>query len=163
MNGPLRFLYILLVGGAVLGVVITGTKALYPPKEYTQSCTQEVAGRDASLIEKAKNLLSGRQDYSECQRRRDAEEQNHKRVVAIIAMVAAALCTLAALIYRRLAVIADGLSLGAIMTAIYGMRLSSKAGGNMLVFISTLLLLIITILVAYRKYSSPKPPAPAQD
>ncbi len=83
----------------------------------------------------------------------EQELDNHAQVASVVAIVVALLILVAGLIFgfSRLAIINDGVTLGGVLTLLYGMVLAARAPSGLIGFIVVAVGLIVLLAVLYRQ------------
>ncbi len=83
----------------------------------------------------------------------EQELDNHDRVASVVAILVALLILVAGLLFSfsRLQIINDGVTLGGVLTLLYGIILATRAPSGLLGFIVVTVGLIVLLVVLYRQ------------
>ena len=149
MNAFIKLLYALLIAISVAVFIGVGIVSFYAPPKSPQ---YPAAGLSATG-EETPAEKSAREKYDADTKIYDTKQDAYQRNVTYIVLPLAAV-TLAAGIYlmRKPGVIGEGLALGGIMTAAYGIITASIAGSSPLRFIAVALLLIGVLLTSHLRF-----------
>lgn len=129
-----------------------GEATMGPPDEVI---AQEVPPEEFEESPVPPEVMESEREYMQQMRAYEEERSQHNRVASLIAIGAAALILAAGLVpsLSRLPVISDGLTLGGLLTLIYGLALGMQADSNLFRFLAVaagLVVLLIVILLKLR-------------
>lgn len=153
MNAFIRFLYALLVAGAITAFVGFGIYSFYqPPKSPTYpSYNYSYSYNDAAY----KRQQSA---YDRATHKYDKDTKAYDKHVTYILLGVSFVSAVAGLylIRRRSEVIAEGFTLGGVTLSIYAIIEASMADARILRFVAVSLLLIVALAVAHFRFLEPR-------
>ncbi|MGH7192741.1 MAG: hypothetical protein ACREJM_04305 [Candidatus Saccharimonadales bacterium] len=154
MNAFIRFLYALLVAGAVTAFTGLAVYSFYQPPKSPRypSYDYSAYSYNSAAYKRQQNA------YDQAVHRYDQQTKAYDRHVTYILLGAAFLSAGAGLylIRRRAEVIAEGLTLAAVALSIYAIIEASSADARILRFAAVTLLLIIALLAAHFRFLEPR-------
>lgn len=157
----LRTLYALAVAVLVVAFVGFGIEAFYPSPQLPQQ-ENAIAGEASPFPPDTEDVPPGVEpplpdlpgETAGRIEAYDREIAEHDQVASVIAIMVAVLILTAGLIFGlgRLPVIGDGVTLGGVLTLLYGMVLEIQAPGGLLGFIVVAVGLIVLVATLYLRF-----------
>jgi hypothetical protein len=181
-SSVLRIVYTLALAGLIAGFVGFGIEAFYPSPKYpgegefygemygggeatveggiTMGSTegamaQEVPPEEFAEPGMSPEMIESERAFMQQERAYQRELSEHRRIASLIAVGAAALLLVVGWVpfLRRLPVIGDGLTLGGLLTLIYGLALGIQVDSNLFRFLvvsAGLVVLLVAIALKLR-------------
>lgn len=153
MNALIKLLYALLVAGALIVFVGFGIYSFYQPPKMPKYPSYDYSRYDSATYKRQQNV------YNHAMDRYDADTKKYQEHVTYMLLPIALVSAVAGLYLmrrRRAEVIGEGLALGGAGISIYAIIMASFADARVLRFIAVSLLLAVTLLLAYFRFS-PQP------
>lgn len=150
----LRALYAIAIGLLFVGVVGFGFAAFYPAPTYPE--------RSPQLVEFDRSMTDTSQDSTRIELEKEFEQQQKEYEEAMnkynrnlsVMLIAVAMLTIAVSILGlgKLEVIGDGLTLGGILTLLYGLGRAVAGGDEKIRFLAVAFGLVVIIFLSYWKF-----------
>lgn len=154
----IKLVYTLFIGILLATFVGVGIAAFYEaPKHPEYPIELETAPRPINgTVEETPEQRQKREQYLQASKDfRMQEEQYNKNVSIIVLVSAIVLLVLSLTFFKKLAVIADGLLLGASLTLIYSIIRGFMGGDNIFRFLVVTVGLVIALFLGYWKFVKP--------
>lgn len=180
-SSVLRVVYTLALAGLIAAFVGFGIEVIYPSPQYpgeedfygggygggmTVEGGATMGSTDGAIVQEgppdvftepgmSPEMIESERAYMQQERVYQRELSEHHRIASLIATCAAAFILLAGLIpgLRNLPVIGDGLTLGGLLTLVYGLVLGVQVDNNLFRFLTIaagLVVLLVTISLKLR-------------
>lgn len=147
----IKSFYVVFLGIVVAMFVGVGIAAFYPAPKAPE-CDNTVRFTPAN-DEAGKTLIETQKQCDEANKQYQNQFKHYSRNVSIIALLAALVILAASLMFaHRLAVLADGLLLGGILTLLYSIIRSFMSGDDRVRFASVAIALIVAVILGYFKF-----------
>lgn len=155
MHSLIKLIYAALIAGSVVAFVGLGIYSFYQPPKYPDYPTY--SSTDQTKYEQQQKDFNNAVDVY------NKKNKSYARNITYIALPAAAIITvLGLLVFKRLDVIGEGITLGGFGTSIYAVTTASIADSAPLRFIALVILMASVLAAAWRRFASNgKPASPA--
>ncbi len=150
MNAFIRLLYSILIALTVVAFIGVGIFSLYqPPKEPSYP--------DSSSELSDAEYTAAQDKYDKSYKNFESDKKKYQHNVTVTLLVATAVIVIAGLyLFKRSAVIGEGLALGGVATTVYGIITASLADARILRFVMVTELLLAVLLITYFRFSHEK-------
>lgn len=146
MHSLIKLIYAALIAGSVVAFVSLSIYSFYQPPKYPDYPTY--SGVDQTKYDQQQKQFNDKVDAY------NKKDKNYQRNVTYIALPAAVVITvLGLLVFRRIDVIGEGVTLGGFGTSIYAVTTASIAGSAPLRFIALLVLMASVLAAAWRRFA----------